>query len=320
MRRIFFVCRPALLRLFAARADVDLPIVGELHAVNEFEHLGERLIREPLVHYQRMLELLQTVDINLAPLELANPFTNWKSELKVFEAALYGIATIASPVSGYGSVIVHNVNGLLAASSDDWYDCLSKLSADEALRTRLGAEARLSIAPRFLVFQAAQEARALYSLMLRRQCRQPLAPLPPDVSLPAITIVAPLYNKQAGASFFLESLRRQSYMGHYEVVLVDDCSPDESVSVVERFQRYQMTAPDSNRNMRIRVISAARNAGNCVSRNMGIARSAGDIVIVVDADCMFTRDFLALHARAHMRGDCDVAIGPINIETNDKPR
>ena len=114
-------------------------------------------------------------------------------------------------------------------------------------------------------------------------------------------------------------MRRQSYRGRYEIVLVDDCSPDASVDIVNKFQQYQMLTCDTNPNMRLRIISTPRNVGNCVSRNIGIRESDGDIVMVVDADCMFNRDFLALHAQAYGRGDCDVAIGPVNIETNGKP-
>ncbi len=315
----FAVCKSALMRMMTECDDAELLIVGHLATASEFESFGDRLIRLPYVPHETMLDYLQTADINLAPLEPGNPLTNCKSEPKIFEAAFYGIPTIASPVSGYGSVIVHGMNGLLAVSTEDWYECLAMLRANPERRAAIGREAKRSIAPRFLVSETVHEAMAVYSLALGRRYRKPLTPVVSDDELPTITVVAPLFNKQAEVTFFLESLRRQSYAGRYEVVLVDDCTPDASVSVVENFRRYQMTACDTNPNMRIRIISSASNAGNCASRNIGIRESDGDIVVVVDADCMFNRDFLALHARAYGHGDCDVAIGPINIETNGKP-
>jgi glycosyltransferase involved in cell wall biosynthesis len=315
----FAVCQPALMRIMREYEDFELLVVGPLDAAKEFECFGERLIRHPFVPHETMFGLLQTADINLAPLEPGNPFTNCKSELKVFEPAFHGIPTIASPVSGYGSVIVHGVNGLLAVSSDDWYECLSMLRANPERRVAIGREAKRSIAPRFRVSETVEEALAVYSLARARQYRKPLTRKIVDDELPTITVVAPLYNKAAEVTFFLDALRRQSYRGRYEIVLVDDCTPDASVEIVGSFQRYQMTACDTNPNMRLRIISAVRNAGNCVSRNIGIREADGDIIVVVDADCMSSRDFLALHAQAYAYGDCDVAIGPINIETNGKP-
>jgi glycosyltransferase involved in cell wall biosynthesis/tetratricopeptide (TPR) repeat protein len=314
----FAVCKAALTRLMRECDDVELMIVGTLDA-SEFEQFGKRLIRLPYVPHSTMLGYLKTADINLAPLEPGNPFTNCKSELKVFEAASFGIPTIASPVSGYGSVIVHGVNGLLAISTEDWYERLLMLREKPDRRAAIGEAAKRSIAPRFLVADTVDEAMAVYSLALSGRYRRPLASVVPDDDLPSISVVAPLYNKQAEVSFFLESLRRQSYRGQYEVVLVNDCTPDASVTVVENFERYQMTACDTNPNMRLRIISLASNGGNCVSRNTGIRESDGDIIVIVDADCMFNRDFLALHAQAYAHGDCDVAIGPINIETSESP-
>ena len=314
----FAVCKSALLRVMAECDDVELLIVGFPDAASEFERFGERLIRHPFVSHDTMLDLLQTADINLAPLEPGNPFTNCKSELKIVEAASRSIPTIASPVSGYGSVIVHGVNGFLAGSAEDWHECLSILSANAERRMAIGREAGRSIAPRFLVSETVDEAMAVYSLACSGQYRKPLTPVVSN-DLPTITVVAPLYKKQAEVTFFLESLRRQSYRGRYEVVLIDDSSPDASVDIVNNFRRYQMLSYDTNPNMRLQIISLPGNAGNCVSRNIGIRESNGDIIVVVDADCMFNRDFLALHVQAYEHGDCDVAIGPVNIETNGKP-
>ncbi|MEZ5854613.1 MAG: glycosyltransferase family A protein [Hyphomicrobiaceae bacterium] len=63
----------------------------------------------------------------------------------------------------------------------------------------------------------------------------------------------------------------------------------------------------------------ANNAGNCASRNAALAEAKGDIVVIVDADCMLNRSYLTEHYAAHKQGDCDVAIGPMNIETNGAP-
>jgi glycosyltransferase involved in cell wall biosynthesis len=52
-------------------------------------------------------------DVNLAPLEVGNPFCEAKSELKYFEAALAGVPTIASPTGPYRRAIRHGETGFL---------------------------------------------------------------------------------------------------------------------------------------------------------------------------------------------------------------
>ena len=53
-------------------------------------------------------------DINLAPLEINNPFGQSKSEIKYVEAALLRVPTIASPSDSYSAAIRHAENGYLA--------------------------------------------------------------------------------------------------------------------------------------------------------------------------------------------------------------
>src|SRR4029450_4341109 len=55
--------------------------------------------------------------INIVPLQ-DNAFTNCKSELKYFEAAVVGTITIASPVHSFKRAIRHGENGLLAHAQD----------------------------------------------------------------------------------------------------------------------------------------------------------------------------------------------------------
>ncbi|MBA1333299.1 hypothetical protein QQ73_20375, partial [Candidatus Endoriftia persephone str. Guaymas] len=68
--------------------DVELLIVGHLDLPSSFNEYENRISRKPLMIYEDMLREMATVDINLAPLELNNTFTDCKSELKIFEAAL----------------------------------------------------------------------------------------------------------------------------------------------------------------------------------------------------------------------------------------
>ena len=57
---------------------------------------------------------LARLDVNLAPLEVGNPFCEAKSELKFFEAALVDVPTVASPTEPYRASIRHGETGFLA--------------------------------------------------------------------------------------------------------------------------------------------------------------------------------------------------------------
>lgn len=131
--------------------------------------------------------------------------------------------------------------------------------------------------------------------------------------LPKFSIVTILYQKAAQIDPVLESYFRQDYPGGLEVIFVDDCSPDDGVERVERaFQRAKERGSDEKLPT-YRILRQPRNQGNCHARNLGIAAATGDVVIVIDADCMLSRDFVRRHAEAHSFADCEVVIGPIAL-------
>lgn len=314
----FAVCAKALRRVLAAQPNVRLKIVGELDLPPEFDAFSDRIDRLPLMPHEDMLRQLATVDINIAPLESDNEFTDCKSELKIFEAAQFGVPTVASPTMPFRAVVSHERNGYLAATEEEWYAALNALVQDRERRVTVGEAARSEIAPRFRIDTAVHEAVAIYDALLGRAARQ-AAEEHPDAGRdqPVISIVSVLYRKAMEVRYFLESLYRQDFAGRFEIVLVDDASPDDSVAVVREYERWIPAAQRGQ--IDLRIIRNEANLGNCGSRNHGIRHARGDIVIVVDADCMFNRGFLSAHYAAHAKGDCDVAIGPINVETNGAP-
>lgn len=134
--------------------------------------------------------------------------------------------------------------------------------------------------------------------------------------LPSFSIVSILYGKADQVEAVLESYFRQSYEGDVEIVFVDDCSPDDSARVAQKYIEKSRTRYP--RLPQLRIVRNARNLGNCVSRNIGIKHATGDLIVITDADCMLNRDYLKHHADAHSYDDCEVVIGPFNLETNGR--
>ena len=65
--------------------------------------------------WQGLPNIVAQIDINLAPLELDNPFCQAKSEIKFTEAALVGVPTVASPTQAFVYAMRDGEDGLLAA-------------------------------------------------------------------------------------------------------------------------------------------------------------------------------------------------------------
>jgi glycosyltransferase involved in cell wall biosynthesis len=92
---------------------------------------------------------LARFDINLAPLEVGNPFCEAKSEIRYTAAAALGIPTIASATAPMRHAIIDRETGLLATEAGEWSGLLQELSDDPALRAKLGGAARIDTRMRF---------------------------------------------------------------------------------------------------------------------------------------------------------------------------
>ena len=141
--RDFAMITPALMDTLSAMPDAELWLIGYLELEPAWKDLKQRVRTFKPVPWRELPYWLAQLDVNLAPLLLDNPFSQSKSEIKVMEAALVGVPTIASPTDAYRFAIQHGENGLLASSTGDWLASLQFL-ADPDKRASLGERARLA--------------------------------------------------------------------------------------------------------------------------------------------------------------------------------
>jgi Skp family chaperone for outer membrane proteins len=118
-----------------------LHIGGPLRLDARFHRFQQRIHRSPYLSWQELPQLIAAVDINLAPLEIENPFCQAKSEIKWMEAALVGVPTVATATDAFQYAVRHGEDGLLAASPEDWHDLLSRLILDQSWREEIGRAA-----------------------------------------------------------------------------------------------------------------------------------------------------------------------------------
>ena len=138
----FALIAGVLTRLLEEFPRLCLSVIGNLE-LGEFPALApfhDRIEKRPFVDWRLLPAEIARVDVNLIPL-VVNPFTEGKSDLKYFEAALLRIPSVASPTEVFRSCINHGVNGFLADSQDEWYQSLRALIAKSDVRRKIGENA-----------------------------------------------------------------------------------------------------------------------------------------------------------------------------------
>lgn len=91
-----------------------------------------------------------------------------------------------------------------------------------------------------------------------------------------ISIIMPVYNVEKYVGEAIRSVLNQSYR-NFELIVVDDCSPDGSRAVVDSFS-----------DPRIQVVRHETNQGVAHARNSGIAAAKGEFIALLDSDDVMT--------------------------------
>ncbi len=102
-----------------------------------------------------------------------------------------------------------------------------------------------------------------------------------------VSVVIPLFNKEAFIEQTLRSVMKQTYFD-FECIIVDDGSTDYSVNVVKMFI-------EENR-LPWKLLSQP-NSGQTIARNNGIQKSVGEYVAFLDSDDLWPPDKLELQVR-----------------------
>jgi len=113
----YAIAESALADIMASDDRVDLLVVGYIDPTGELAQWAHRVHKVPFQDYVNLQAVIASVDFNLMPLQ-SNVFTDCKSELKFFDAAVVGTLSIASPSFTYRGVIDHGTNGYLAQAHE----------------------------------------------------------------------------------------------------------------------------------------------------------------------------------------------------------
>src|SRR3989338_5607166 len=96
-----------------------------------------------------------------------------------------------------------------------------------------------------------------------------------------VSVIIPIYNEEEVIENCLESLAKQSYKD-LEVILVDDGSTDRTLEIIRNW-KFEIG------NLKL---LEQKHMGPGVARNLGASEANGDILVFVDADMAFDKNFV----------------------------
>jgi len=108
------------------------------------------------------------------------------------------------------------------------------------------------------------------------------------------SIVIPCYNEELFIEKTLLSLKKQTFKGKYEIIIVDNNCSDNTVLIA---QKYDV------------VIVRESTPGVCAARQAGVDISKGEIIVSTDADTVFKANWLEKIDKVFKKNDQIVAVG-----------
>lgn len=119
--------------------------------------------------------------------------------------------------------------------------------------------------------------------------------------MPVVSVLMPAYNAEQYISEAVESILNQTYRD-FEFIVVDDCSTDNTVKIVQSFK-----------DPRIKIIENKTNIGVAKSLNKGLEYCTGDYIARMDADDISMSNRLERQI-SYLEKNPDIAVVGCNIE------
>ncbi|MEB3295332.1 MAG: glycosyltransferase family A protein [Synechococcales bacterium] len=148
----------------------------------------------------------------------------------------------------------------------------------------------------------------------------------PTASLPLVSVVIPAYNAEAYLAKTIASVLQQTYT-KLEILVVDDGSRDQTAAIVEQMaqQHYPQTVPaepgNSPNPARPITLLQQSNAGVAKARNLGLEAAQGEWIAPLDADDLWTPDYLEKLVHCSLASPAEVGVvytWSVDIDEDDR--
>lgn len=120
------------------------------------------------------------------------------------------------------------------------------------------------------------------------------------------SVIVPIYNVEEYIEECVSSVLRQTY-SNFELILVNDASPDSSLEIITRL---------SKRDDRIIVINKKENEGVALARSTGLSQAVGNFVLYLDGDDQLVPEALEILSKKIQYNNPDIVIYPKIKECN----
>lgn len=124
-----------------------------------------------------------------------------------------------------------------------------------------------------------------------------------------ISIIVPVYKVERYIEACLYSVIKQTYTDGLECIIVDDCTPDKSMAVVDKV----LNSYDGK--IEFKIIHHFYNQGLSAARNTGVRHSTGEFLYFLDSDDELRNNALENLVRLLViYPKCDFVIGNIEVQ------
>ncbi len=121
-----------------------------------------------------------------------------------------------------------------------------------------------------------------------------------------VSLIIPIFNEATHLERFLNGIDKLELPLRKELVIVNDCSTDNSAEILENFQ---FQSP-------VIFINQSRNQGKGAAIRVGIQQATGDFIGVQDADFEYDADDIPKLLAPLLEGKADVVYGSRFKKTN----
>ena len=127
-----------------------------------------------------------------------------------------------------------------------------------------------------------------------------------------MTILVPVYGVEKYIERCARSLFEQTYK-NIEYIFVDDCSPDQSIAILERIMEdYPERKPY------VRIIHHEKNRGLAAARNTAVENCQTEFLMHVDSDDWLDKNAVESLVKEQQKGNYDIVTGNAIIHHSDR--